>query len=209
MAAVRLKVHVEADAEPPRYRSSIVYLTADEPIEGAELVVRLKGGVAVTGFWPRRPDSADERGAAWRVDAYPRPFGDRVVYSFGVRLDLDGEARLSARVARWRARGPAVELEAAREGGLRAVVGPLAPGFRILGSLGALSLVGEPAARYVVVEGGLLRLELEVPPSPVVAGYLEYPPDPGELPFDAEVRGAEVSEVERTLVARLRDLGAG
>jgi hypothetical protein len=199
---VHLKVHVEADAAGPRYRGAVVYLTSREPFEGV-LRLELREGVAVTGCWPRWPDKAGERSAAWRVEPYVRRFGGSALFSFGVRLDLEGRAELSASVGRWSAEGGVVELEAGRSGGLRAVVGPLAPGCKVLGFRGSLRVI-EGALTYVVVEGE--HAALRVSASGLVTGYLEYEPIPCEMPFEVELKGLRVTSVERTLIVRLEDL---
>jgi len=197
-----LKVHVEADAWPPRFRDAVVYLTSEGPLSG-EVVVRLREGVAVTGCWPRWPDEMGERVAVWRITPYERDLGGRRLLSFGVRLELAGEARLAVSVVRWEASGGVLRLEAAREGGLRAVVGPM-PSFRLLGSRGSVSTLGSPPARYVEVRGE--RVALEVAARGLVAGFLEYEPSEGELPFEVEVRGVGLGRVERVMVIRLPDL---
>ena len=200
---VHLKVHVEADAIGPRYRGAVVYLSSEEPFGGA-LVLKLRGKVAVTGCWPRWPDVMSERSAAWKVESYVRRFGARLLYSFGVRLDLEGVAELSASVDKWSAEGGTVELEACRSGGLKAVVGPLAPGYRLLSFKGSLRVIEAAPSTYVMIEGE--RVALQVNASGLVTGHLECVPLPSEMPFEVELKGLRVTSVERTLIVRLEDL---
>lgn len=198
-----MKIHVEADAAGLKYKSAVVYLTSEKSFGGA-LALKLKEGVAATGCWPRWPDEMGERFASWRVEPYVRRFGDRLLHSFGVRLDLDGRAELFARVDRWSAEGGVVELEASRSGGLRAVVGPLARSCEVLSFEGSLRTVENAHLMYVVVEGE--HVALRVSASGLVAGYLECEPVPSELPFEVEVRGFQVTSEERVLLLRLEDL---
>ncbi|MEM1810063.1 MAG: hypothetical protein QW448_04845 [Thermofilaceae archaeon] len=202
----QVKVHVEADADPPAYRSAVVYVTLGEPLEGVEILLRLREGVAVTGCWPRWPDRMGEREALWLATLYPRRFEGGIVYSFGVRLDLQGAPPEVLGNLRWGLRGRAIVLEAVREPRVRALVGPLRPGFKVLSSLGRLEVVGEPLARYIAIEGRSVALELEAPGQSVVSGYLEFEPEDGEMPFEVEVLGLTNPVFERTMIVRLRDL---
>lgn len=201
-----MKIHVETDARPPTYRSAVVYATADRPFEGAAIIIRLKDGVAVTGCWPRWPEVMSGRSALWRATPYPRAFGDRTLYSFGIRLDLMGEAPITARVAEWRVEGGIVTLEASRRRGLRAAVGPLLPGFVVLDSRGAAKLIGGSSAYYVLVEGTDVRVRLKAPPQETASGFLEYEPEALEMPFEVRARGLDLLVVERVMVVRLWDL---
>lgn len=200
-----MKVHVEADAAGRRYRSAVVYLTSEEPVRG-ELALELREGVAVTGCWPRWPDEMGERSAVWRIETYPRNFGERVLHSFGIRLDLEGEANLSAEVVRWSVEGGVAALEARRGEGLRAFVGPLAPGYRVLRFEGRLSTIEASGLAYLVLEGQRVALELDAKGQGVLAGHLEYDPLPEELPFELKLRGARAAGVEKVLAVRLEDL---
>ena len=202
---VHLKVHVEADAASSGCRSAVAYLTSEEPFEGV-LELRLREGIAVTGCWPRWPDEMSERSAVWRVEPYTRRFGNRVLYSFGVRLDLEGGVELSAAVDRWLAEGGIVELEARRKGGLRAVVGPLARSYRVLSSKGILRAVEAAPFTYIVLEGDCVAVRLHTEEQGVLAGHLEYQPSFEELPFELELKGFTVASVESVLLARLEDL---
>jgi len=202
---VHLKVHVEADAAGPKYRGAVVYLTSEKPFEGA-LTLALREGVAVTGCWPRWPDEMGERLATWRVEPYVRRFGNRSLYSFGVRLDLEGKAELSAKVDKWSAEGGVIELEACRGGGLKAVIGPLTRGYRVLSFTGSLRSVEAAPLAYMVVEGERVALRISAMGS--VTGHLEYEPPPSEMPFELRLEGFRVTSAERELLVRLEDLFA-
>jgi hypothetical protein len=202
---IHLKIHVEADAASSSCRSAVVYLTSEEPFEGI-LGLRLKEGTAVTGCWPRWPDEMGEQSAVWRVEPYTRRFGNRVLYSFGVRLDLEGRVELSAVVDRWLAESGTVELEARREGGLKAVIGPLARSYRVLSSRGVLRAVEAAPFTYLVLEGDRVAVRLHTEEQGVLAGHLEYQPSFEELPFELELKGFTVAGVESVLLARLEDL---
>ena len=202
---VHLKIHVEADVAGPRYRDAVVYLTSEEPFEGA-LTLKLREGVAVTGCWPRWPDEMGEQSAVWRVEPYTRRFGNRVLYSFGVRLDLKGRVELSAVVDRWLAEGSVIVLEARREGGLKAVVGPLARSCRILSFKGILRMVDATPFTYIALEGDCVAVRLHAEEQGVLAGHLEYEPSFEELPFELELKGFTIASVESVLLARLEDL---
>lgn len=201
-----MKIHIEADSEPFAYREAVVYITLDELVEGVELHLRLKEGVAVTDCWPRWPDRMGEREAVWFATLYPRRFEGGILYSFGVRLGLKGGAQTTIDALKWRAEGRAVVLEAIRGLGLRAVIGPLLPGFKILGSHGEVGIVGERGAQYVVVEGEAVSLRLELEEQGIVGGFVEYEPEPTEMPFEVEVRGIANPIFERKMVVRLQDL---
>lgn len=202
---VHLKVHLEADVASSNCRSAVIYLTSEEPFEGV-LGLRLKEGIAITGCWPRWPDEMDERSAVWRVEPYTRHFGNRVLYSFGVRLDLEGRVQLSTVVDRWLAVGSIVELEARRKGGLRAVVGPLARSYRVLSFRGVLRAVAAAPFTYLVLEGDRVAIRLHTDEQGVLAGHLEYQPSFEELPFELELEGFTAASVESVLLARLEDL---
>lgn len=201
-----VKIHVEANTDPPAYREAVVYVTLGEPVEGVEIVLRLKESVTVTNCWPRWPDRMGEREALWLATLYPRRLKWGVVYSFGVRLDLQGRLDASLEAVKWEVEDRKVILEAVRKLGLKAVVGPLRPGFGIFDSLGEVEIVRGHGAGYIVIEGGNVAVKLKVAEQGTVSGYLEYEPEASEMPFEVEVRGLTNPTFERTLVLRLPDL---
>lgn len=203
---MRLKVHVEADAALLEYREAVIYLTAAKPVSGAEVEVELREGVAITGCWPRWPDRMEERVAAWRVETYPRDFEERVLHSFGLRLDLAGAFKPTAHILRWELRERVVELSAERGGGLRAIVGPLAPGFRLIEWRGRLARLESLAHSYVTLKGESIRLLLELGDQLLVSGRVEYVPNSREAPFEVKLKGVRAGEREETLSLRLDDL---
>ncbi|MCS7104362.1 MAG: hypothetical protein NZ954_02195 [Thermofilaceae archaeon] len=204
---VHVKVHVEADVQTLEYKGAVVYVTSTEPLEGCELTLKFKKGVAVTGCLPHWPNRIEENEASWKVLFYPRIFEDRILHSFGVRLDLKGYVKLTAKVTKWNLNGCLVELEAARDAGLKAVVGPLASKYRIVDFKGSLNTVSSLNLSYILVEGSYVNLVLETFEQGMLAGHLEYEPSPVEIPFKLTLTGLNNNyRVSKYLLARLKDL---
>ncbi|RLE88960.1 MAG: hypothetical protein DRJ67_00610 [Thermoprotei archaeon] len=205
---MRVKVVVEVDEASRKYKSSVIYLTSPSPFSGVRICVTLKPSIAITSCWPRWPDLIEGRRAVWVASSYSRDFGGRRLYSYGIRLELGGRARLPVVVRKWGRRGGLVELEVEGPEGLEALVGPLAPGYSILRARGRISTCPLQGRAYVFVreEGGLLSLALNVGLQGLLTGQLMYEPSPDELPFTLKVETLGPVEYEYSLVLRLADL---
>jgi len=205
---VKVKVVIEVDEAAREYKSSVIYLTSLSPFSSVKVYVELRPYVAVTSCWPKWPDLIEGRRAVWIASSYPRDFGGRRLYSYGIRLELRGKARLPVLVRKWRRSGRLIELEAEGPEGLEALIGPLAPGYSILRVRGRASTCPLQGCAYVIVreEEGLLGLALDVGSQGLLTGQLMYRPGLEELPFTLEVEDPKPLEYEYELVLRLADL---
>ena len=205
---MKARVVVEVDEKSRKYKHLTIYLTSKHAFKGVKVWLSLKPGVTVTDCWPNWPNEIGEMNAMWIANSYPRRFGSRVLYSYGVRMELRGPVRLPIRIAAWDWKRGRIRLKARGPRGFKAYIGPLIVGYKATARVGLLEEYGVQGYVYLAVEevGGSVDVIIRPLSQPVVAGYLAYYPAPDEVPFNLRIEYWDIEETVCEVIVRLPDL---
>jgi len=203
-----IQIVIEVDAVNGRLGHGTIYINSKNLNEMAkELAVEFSEGISISNSWPRWPEKIEGKRAYWQIKPYIRYLKGKLLYSYGLRIDLLGEIRVPITLSKWYIEKDTVYLDARVEKPMSAIIGPFVYEGYPINWQGKMRVEKGDNYDYIIISssGNMISLSAKIRPvQPLVTGFFEYEAEENEIPI--KVISPKNAEIKRRIIARLPDL---
>ena len=203
-----IQIVIEVDAVNGKLGHGTIYVNSENMQEMAEeLTVEFKDGISISNSWPKWPEKIEGKLAYWRIEPYIRHLKGKLLYSYGLRIDLLGVMYVPINLSKWYLEKDTIYLDAQVEKPMSAVIGPFIYKGYPISWRGKMRVEKGDNYDYIIISNSENEISLSAkihPVQPLVTGFFEYEAEEREIPI--KVISPKNAEIKRRIIARLPDL---
>ncbi len=194
-----------------RYKACIAHVTSNTDFPGAKIAVRPPPGALIKSAYPSWPCFFSEEELVWLAKTYTRRFPCETLYSFGVRLEIEGKPPFPrAKLFRWEIKGEEefthifFDIELPIEFSL--TIGPFKKLVKAELEQGLVNAMKSGFIQASSLHGRLAGAATAVFQPYAITGSVEAKLNDEQLPFMVKLYGLGNASVDYRVLIRLPDL---